>query len=146
MDAIQFLTDEQTRIEDLAEQTLRFDTLADKMNYFENVRDALGFYLALEESDLFPKLEKLPGCEDFRNEALEDHRELRRLMREVEKTQEERALTNRISALCQCAAKYFEYERNALFPTLRDELSDSERQNLGATLQQSLHRITRKVA
>jgi hemerythrin superfamily protein len=127
LDALDLFRSDHMRIEALLMQ-LRFSQEAEHRSaLLRKVRTELFRHMRLEEEIFYPACAAHEDLKSFAENALEDHREIRDLFKELgELDPTERRFGARVTQLIRAVERHVVQEEDRIFPLVRDELEEKE--------------------
>ena len=119
-------------------------TFLDKFNNSSNNDEALKWlrqfiwdlarHSIAEEIIVYPLFDKkIPNGRDIWNKAMDEHRKLKVLLKEIEKTTEVSSIKSKIKEVEDVLKKHIEYEEKDIFPLFKRHVSEEERISAGNT-------------
>lgn len=136
MDAVDFLTHQHRRLEELLDQALGTDDLAKRKDFFTRAADHLTTHIASEEQIFYPAV-KQKRTEDILLESLEEHLSLKRLLADLlELDLGEQTFEPKLKVLTEQTEHHHKEEEQHLFPKVQQLLDAAHREELGRQMEQ----------
>ena len=139
MDAYQILMKDHRKVEDLFEQIEQTEDRArgDRQQLFQKLREELELHTEVEERLVYPEMKKHPGTREFAEEALEEHAEVKRLLKEIgELSPDDERWPDMIEELDHAVQHHVREEEEQMFPAARREISESRASELGRQIEE----------
>ena len=106
---------------------------------FSELKEELEFLAGLEEQHLFPVLRKHKEVKDLMAEAVNNNKQTRRLLTELERTpKESEEFTSKVAELRKAFQQHVRNEKNELLPAILKALSDEEAQAVVETIERTI--------
>lgn len=103
---------------------------------FTQLKTELDVHARIEESILYPALEKIEVTHDITLEAFEEHRLVKQLLAELEKMDKgDEQWTAKFTVLKESVEHHVEEEEGDMFPKARKALTDAQAEELGTRLE-----------
>jgi hemerythrin superfamily protein len=144
MDAYQILMKDHRKVEDLFEQIEQTEDRArgDRQQLFQKLREELELHTEVEERLLYPEMKKHPGTRGFADEALEEHAEVKRLLKEIgELSTDDERWPDMIEELDHAVQHHVREEEEQMFPAARREISESRASELGRQIEEMKEKV-----
>lgn len=139
MDMIQLLKDDHARAKRELQgclQTIDQGQSVDQQK-LQQVCQELQLHMRMEETYLYPRMEKEEDVQDLIQDSYEEHREARGIMDSlIQGKSGGSAMRNQIQQLLRVIEHHVQEEENQLFPVVQDVLGKEELQRLGDQMQQ----------
>jgi hemerythrin-like domain-containing protein len=103
---------------------------------FAELSDALSQHMALEESVVYPELQKIKPARELTNEAYEEHHVAKLLLKELDGDIDDETWTAKFTVLMENIDHHIKEEEGELFPKVRKALSAKQKRNLAEAIQQ----------
>ena len=114
---------------------------------FTQLKSELDLHAHIEETILYPALEKADETRDITLEAYEEHRLVKQLLGELESMDKsEEQWTARFTVLKENIEHHVEEEEGEMFKKARKVLSEEEAEDLGARLEAAKSKTSKSVA
>lgn len=99
---------------------------------FAKLREELELHTEIEERLFYPEMKKHPGTKELVGEALEEHGEVKRLLKELAKLSPgEGRWSDMIEELDHAVQHHVREEEEQMIPAARKEISESRANELG---------------
>ena len=140
MDAFTLLKNDHKKVaglmEKIDESTERAVKTRDEL--FAQLKSELDIHAKIEETILYPVLEKADQTHDITLEAFEEHRIVKQLLSELEsEPKDAEEWTAKFTVLKENVEHHVEEEEGDMFKKARKVLSDEELEALGARLEEA---------
>ena len=114
---------------------------------FTQLKSELDLHAHIEETILYPALEKADETRDITLEAYEEHRLVKQLLGELESMDKsEEQWTARFTVLKENIEHHVEEEEGEMFKKARKVLSEEEAEDLGARLEAAKSKTSKSAA
>jgi hypothetical protein len=146
MDALELLKEDHERVKDLFEQAEAKEDDKEKRKLFKEIKKELETHTRIEETIFYPAMQEREELKDMVLESLEEHKQVKKLLREMDrlgKTSEK--FEPKLKVLQENVEHHAEEEEEGkMFPKIRQLLSATELEELGAELEAAKSRKQRK--
>ena len=145
MDAFQILSKDHRTVEQLFEKIEKADNRGTKHReqLFQNLRQELELHAELEEKIFYPEMKKHAGTKGLVGEALEEHGEVKQMLREIGRlSAEEDQWSEMVNELKMAVQHHVREEEERMFPAARKELDKRRQDELG----QQIHDMKQKAS
>ncbi|MEW6055097.1 MAG: hemerythrin domain-containing protein [Bdellovibrionota bacterium] len=136
MDAIELLKDDHENVKNLFDQVRTADGVDEKRELFEEIRDELLLHAHIEETIFYPVFQNRDGFQEIVKEAIEEHQEMKKLLREISDTEDDEEMESMLEDLIECVEHHVEEEETEFFPKVKKSLDQTEINELGSKLEQ----------
>jgi iron-sulfur cluster repair protein YtfE (RIC family) len=141
MSALNTLTHDHRRITDLFELIQQSDDSRQRRVLFQEVKKELRSHTELEESILYPQLDKFEELNDFVEGSYDEHQEIKDIVQEIDEIEDEAQsqetsaselstlhdeLESALEELIDVVSYHVEEEEEKLFPRILDLMTVSE--------------------
>lgn len=135
MDALDILIKDHRQVAALFEQAEETEDKKKKQRLFEQISTALGMHMHIEETALYPTLEQHEEFEDISREAVEEHRQVKTLIREINNLSEDsEKFDAKLKVMQENIEHHVEEEEKEMFPQMRKQLSTEELEEISQAL------------
>jgi|SRR5579884_1878289 len=145
MDLYQMLIQDHRTVNDLFEKIEKSGARAGKtrQQLFEKLRAELELHTQVEERIVYPDFKKHTGTKEFMGEALEEHAEVKRMLKELGGMEPTAAdWSARIEDLKKAVQHHVREEEQKVFPAARKEIGDDEANDLARRVQEMKQKAT----
>jgi hemerythrin superfamily protein len=147
MNALEILTTDHKNVKRLfknAEGT----THKQQLKIFERIKDELETHTHIEETVFYPAIAKIAELEDMVLESLEEHKQVKTLLRDMEKlTADSEKFEPKLKVLMENVEHHaVEEEEEKMFPKIRKHMDDRTLEQLGAKLEAAKRHNERKAS
>ena len=139
MDAYQILMKDHRNVEALFEKIEKTDDgqHKEREQLFGKLREELELHTEIEERLFYPEMKKYPGTEELVGEALEEHGEVKRLLKELAKlSPSEERWSDMIEKLDHAVQHHVREEEEQMFPAARKAIGESRADELGRQIEE----------
>ena len=139
MDAYQMLMKDHRNVDDLFEKIEKTDDgqHREREQLFAKLREELELHTEIEERLFYPEMKKHPGTKELAGEALEEHGEVKRLLKELAKLSPgEEHWSDMIEELDHAVEHHVREEEEQMFPAARKEISEARADELGRQIEE----------
>ena len=139
MDAFQLLSKDHQAVNEVFEKIGRAGKTAGKTRHqlFEKLRQELEIHTQIEEKIFYPEMKKHAGTKDLVGHALEEHDEVKQMLRDLAKLDpQSEEWTDMMLELKEAVQEHVEEEESKMFPAARRELDEARLQELGKRMQE----------
>jgi|GEM_PF-37442 len=135
-DALSLLKADHERVKELFDRAEKADEKQQK-KLFKEIKKELERHTRIEESVFYPNLEKREELKEMMLESLEEHKQIKTLLREIEKLRgESEKFEPKLKLLRENVSHHAEEEEEGkMFPKIRRLLSASELKEMAAELE-----------
>jgi hemerythrin superfamily protein len=135
MDALDMLIKDHRQVADLFEKAEQTEQEQQKRRLFEQISTALEMHMHIEETALYPALEKHEEFKDLSKEAVEEHRQVKTLIREISNLSDgSEKFEAKLKVMQENIEHHVEEEENEMFPQMRDTLATEEFEEISQAL------------
>jgi iron-sulfur cluster repair protein YtfE (RIC family) len=145
MDLYQMLIQDHRTVDDLFDRIEKSGERAEKtrQQLFDKLRQELELHTQLEERIVYPDFKKHSAVKEFIGEALEEHAEVKKMLREIGRMEPSAAeWSAKIKDLKEAVQHHVHEEEHEIFPTARKEISREEADDLARRVQQMKQQAT----
>jgi len=136
MDGLKLLMQDHRKVEDLFEQFEATDNDKKKEQLFEQISYELEVHTHIEETVLYPTLQKHEDLKDMVLEAIEEHRQVKTLLRESERlVNGSEKLDAKVKVMSENVEHHVQEEEEKMFPKVREFFSREQLDTLGTELE-----------
>ena len=137
MDALELLKKDHQKVKELFKQAEANDDEKKQRRLFDEIKTELETHTQIEESVFYPAVEKHEELKDMVLESLEEHKQVKTLLREMENlTSNSEKFEPKLKVLMENVEHHAEEEEEGkMFPKIRQLFSRSELDTLGQELE-----------
>lgn len=139
MDLYQMLIQDHRTVDELFEKIEKSgeNAVKTRQQLFEKLRHALETHTQIEEQIVYPDFKKHDGMKRFIGEALEEHNEVKTMLRRLGAMAPDSAdWSKRIGELKKAVQHHVREEENEMFPAARKEIGREESEALAKRVEQ----------
>lgn len=135
MDALDMLIKDHRQVAEWFEQAEKTEDEKKKHRLFEQISTALELHMHIEETALYPALEQHEEFQDLSREAVEEHRQVKTLIREIANlTDGSEKFDAKLKVMKENIEHHVEEEETQMFPQMRGALATEEIEQIGQEL------------
>jgi hemerythrin superfamily protein len=137
MDALELLQKDHKAVKDLFKKIEASKNAKQQKELFEQIKTELETHTHIEETVFYPAVEENAEMEDMVAESLEEHKQVRTLLREMEKlTADSDKFAPKLKVLMENVEHHAEEEEEGkMFPKLRKFMNAARLEELGQELE-----------
>jgi hemerythrin superfamily protein len=137
MDALELLKKDHKAVKDLFKKIAANKNAKQQKELFEHIKTELETHTHIEETVFYPAVEETPEMEDMVAESLEEHKQVKTLLREMEKlTADSDKFEPKLKVLMENVEHHAEEEEEGkMFPKLRKLMNAERLEELGQELE-----------
>jgi hemerythrin superfamily protein len=145
MDALELLKQDHQAVKELFEQLNDGKNDKRRKRIFDKINSELNVHTHIEETVFYPEMERIEGLKEMVKEALDEHREVKKLLEEIEtldfaKDDSESLITELVENVDHHVAE----EEDEMFPRVRELCDEATLQKLGKRLESAKGEQRRK--
>ena len=135
MNALDMLIKDHRQVADWFKQAEQTEDEKKKQRLFEQISTALGMHMHIEETALYPALEQHEELQDISREAVEEHRQVKTLIREINNLSDDsEKFDAKFKVMQENIEHHVEEEEKEMFPQMRETLTTEELEEIGQAL------------
>jgi hemerythrin superfamily protein len=135
MNGIELLKQDHRKVDQLFKQAEATEDEGKKQELFEQIKYELEVHTHIEETVLYPALEKREELKDLTLEAVEEHRQVKTLLREISNLVEgSEKFDAKLKVMSENVEHHVEEEEEEMFPKMQQLFSESQIEKLGQEL------------
>jgi hemerythrin superfamily protein len=135
MDALELLKQDHAKVKKLFEEAEDADE-KDQKAIFTQIKTELEIHARIEESVFYPAMDRYNELKDMVRESLEEHNQMKTLLTEMADLSDSEDFQDKLEELIDNVEHHAEDEEEGkMFPKIRELVSRSELEKLGAQLQ-----------
>ena len=148
MDALELLKQDHAKVKELLEQAEDAEQGKERNAIFAKIKNELETHARIEENVFYPVVEKHEELKDMVLESLEEHKQVKTLLREMDNlSKDSEKFEPKLKVLKENVEHHAEEEEEGkMFPKVRKLFSSRELQELGAELEAAKGNETRKAS
>jgi hemerythrin superfamily protein len=137
MDALELLKEDHQMVKDLFEQAEGTDDQKEKEKIFDDIKTELETHARIEETVFYPAMEKHEELKKMVTEALEEHKQVKTLLREIDNLKSDsEKFEPKLSVLMENVKHHAEEEEEGkMFPKVREIVRQNDLEQLGQELE-----------
>jgi hemerythrin superfamily protein len=136
MNAIELLKADHKKVASLFDQVEKTESEQEHLRLFEQIKTELEVHTHIEETVFYPRIQQSDELKDLVLEALEEHKQVKTLIREIAALAEgSEKLDAKLKVMGENVEHHVEEEETEMFPKVEKALSEDELEDLGAQLQ-----------
>ncbi|HWQ32681.1 MAG TPA: hemerythrin domain-containing protein [Blastocatellia bacterium] len=145
MDALELLRKDHRKVSDLFSQAEAAEDDKRQEQLFEQIRTELETHTYIEEKILYPTLQQHEELKEMVLEALEEHKQVKTLIREMERlTDGSERFSAKLKVMSENVEHHVEEEENEMFPKVRKLFSADELAQMGQELEAAKRDFSRQ--
>jgi hemerythrin superfamily protein len=135
MDALELLRQDHARVKKLFDKTETADDREQK-RIFSQIKTELEIHAQIEENIFYPAMQRHDGLKELVADSLKEHNAMKALLQEMGTLSDREDFEDKLEELIDNVEHHAEDEEEGkMFPKVRELVSASELQKLGAQLQ-----------
>lgn len=146
MNALEVLKQDHQKVKKLFEQAEEADQELQRQ-LFQQIKTELETHAHIEETVFYPAMEKHEELQEMVSEALEEHQEVKTVLREMESSVEGDDFESQLTDLMDSVEHHAEDEEEGkMFPRIREIVSSDDLEQLGEELESAKRQRHRKAS
>jgi hemerythrin superfamily protein len=147
-DALELLKRDHEKVKELFEQADAADDDKGKRKIFKEIKKELETHTRIEENIFYPAMQEYAGLEDMVLEAIEEHKQVKKLLREIDKLgKTSDKFEPKLKVLQENVEHHAEEEEEGkMFPKIREVVDGDKLEELGNELEASKNKRQRKAS
>lgn len=138
MDALELLKQDHHKVAELFSQFEKTEDDGRKEKLFEQISHELQIHTYIEEAVLYPAFQKREELKDMVLEAIEEHRQVKKLITDSERLSEgSEKLDAKVKVMKEDVEHHVEEEENEMFPKAQQLFSKEQLTELGRQLEEA---------
>ena len=148
MDALELLKEDHQKVKELFEQTEGTEDQKEKTKIFSEIQSELETHAHIEETVFYPAMEKHEELKDMVLESIEEHRQIKTLLKEIDNLKSDsEKFEPKLAVLMENVEHHAEEEEESkMFPKIREICSQRELDQLGNELEAAKNKGQRKAS
>jgi hemerythrin superfamily protein len=135
MNAIELLKADHKKVAALFDQVEKTESEQEHLKLFEQIKTELEVHTHIEETVFYPRIREVEELKDLVLEALEEHKQVKTLIREITGLVEgSEKLDAKLKVMGENVEHHVEEEEKEMFPKVEKALSKAELEELGTQL------------
>jgi len=136
MNALELLKEDHEKVATLFDQVKETESEHEHWKLFEQIKTELEVHTHIEETIFYPKIQQYEELKDMVLEALEEHKQVKTLIREIAGlAQESEKLDAKLKVMSENVEHHVDEEENEMFPKVEKVMSKDELDDLGTQLE-----------
>jgi hemerythrin superfamily protein len=136
MNALELLKQDHQKVSDLFAKVEATDSEKQHEQLFEQIKTELETHTHIEETVLYPALEKHEELKDLVLEAYEEHKQVKTLIREIGRLADgSEKFDAKLKVMGENVEHHVEEEENEMFPKVKQLFSNQELEQMGQELE-----------
>ena len=136
MNALDLLTEDHQKVKQLFEQAQQIRDNQQKIELFDRIDTELALHAEIEETIFYPALEEHNELKEMVREARQEHEEVEQLLLEIEDlATEETDFTSELTELEKTVEHHVAEEEGEMFPKVREIFDNEALERLGKNLE-----------
>lgn len=136
MNALELLKQDHQKVAELFKQFTATENIKQQWSLFDQIRTELETHAHIEETILYPELEKHEDLIDLMLEAYEEHKQVKTLLREVSAlTPTSERFEAKVKVMKENVEHHVEEEETEMFLKVRQHYSSTQLEQLGKQLE-----------
>jgi hemerythrin superfamily protein len=148
VDALELLKEDHQTVKELFEEAEDAADQKEKTKIFAEIQAELETHAQIEETVFYPAMEKREELKDMVLESIEEHRQIKTLLKEIDGLKaESEKFDPKLAVLMENVKHHAEEEEEAkMFPKIRELFSQEELEELGQELESAKNKRERKAS
>src|SRR2546426_12578681 len=137
MDALELLKQDHQKVKELLEEAEATEDGKEQKEIFKQIKKELETHARIEETVFYPAMEKYEELKDMVLESLEEHKQVKTLLREMETlTSDSEKFEPKLKVLMENVEHHAEEEEEGkMFPKIRKLMNTEKLERLGEELE-----------
>lgn len=148
MDALELLKQDHQKVKELFKQGQQAEDKKQQKQIFKEIKSELETHARIEETIFYPAMEEHDELKDMVLESLEEHRQMKTVLRELGKlSASSERFKPKFKVLMDDVKHHAEEEEEGkMFPKIRELIKGDELEQLGEELEAAKHKRLRKAS
>src|SRR6266850_7837187 len=148
MDALELLKQDHQKVKELFKQGQQTEDKKQQKQIFKEIKSELETHARIEETIFYPAMEEHDELKDMVLESLEEHRQMKTVLRELGKlSASSERFKPKFKVLMDDVGHHAEEEEEGkMFPKIRKLIKGDELEQLGEELEAAKHKRLRKAS
>jgi hemerythrin superfamily protein len=148
MDALELLKQDHQKVKELFKQGQQTEDKKQQKQIFKEIKSELETHARIEETIFYPAMEEHDELKDMVLESLEEHRQMKTVLRELGKlSASSERFKPKFKVLMDDVKHHAEEEEEGkMFPKIRELIKRDELEQLGEELEAAKHKRLRKAS
>ena len=148
MDALELLKQDHQKVKELFKQGQQMEDKKQQKQIFKEIKSELETHARIEETIFYPAMEEHDELKDMVLESLEEHRQMKTVLRELGKlSASSERFKPKFKVLMDDVKHHAEEEEEGkMFPKIRELIKRDELEQLGEELEAAKHKRLRKAS
>jgi hemerythrin superfamily protein len=137
MDALEFLKQDHQTVKELFEEVEAMEDGKEQKQIFRQLKQELETHARIEETVFYPAMQKYDELKDMVLEAIEEHKQVKTLLREMENlVSDSEKFEDKLQVLMENVEHHAEEEEEGkMFPKIRELVDQTELEEIGQELE-----------
>jgi hemerythrin superfamily protein len=137
MDALEFLKQDHQTVKELFEEAEAMEDGKEQKQIFRQLKQELETHARIEETVFYPAMQKYDELKDMVLEAIEEHKQVKTLLREMENlVSDSEKFEDKLQVLMENVEHHAEEEEEGkMFPKIRELVDQTELEEIGQELE-----------
>lgn len=145
MNAVELLKTDHRKVQEFFDQVKATENEKQHKQLYKKIKTELETHTYIEEKVLYPALKKREQFKDMVLEALEEHLQVKTLIRNMDRLAEgNERFDAKLKVLIDNVEHHVEEEEEELFPKVESEFSETELEELGLQLEAAKKEFNKK--
>jgi hemerythrin superfamily protein len=145
MNALEFLKEDHQKVKGLFQEIRQSSDRSRQKELFDKIDTELEIHTHIEETVFYPAIEEQEELKDMVAEALEEHKQAKLLLDELEELGDDNHdFGSKIQQLMEAVEHHVEEEEGEMFPKIREVFDEDELEQLGEDLESAKGTVHRK--
>lgn len=148
MDALELLKEDHHKVKELFEEAEGTEDQKEKNRIFSEIQSELETHARIEETIFYPAMEKHEELKDMVLESIEEHRQIKTLLKEIDSLKSDsEKFEPKLAVLMENVEHHAEEEEEGkMFPKIREIFSQEDLDQLGDELEAAKNKRQRKAS
>ena len=148
MDALELLKEDHQKVKELFEEAEGAEDQKEKTRIFSEIQTELETHARIEETVFYPAMEKREELKDMVLESIEEHRQVKTLLKEIDNLKaDSEKFEPKLAVLMENVEHHAEEEEEGkMFPKVRQIFNKEELEELGQELEAAKNKRQRKAS
>ena len=137
MDALELLKEDHQKVKELFEEAEETEDQKEKTRIFSEIQAELETHARIEETVFYPAMEKHAELKDLVLESIEEHRQIKTLLKEIDNLKSDsEKFDPKLAVLMENVEHHAEEEEEEkMFPKVRQLINKAQLEQLGQELE-----------
>ena len=145
MNAVELLKQDHEKVSELFEQVKATESEKQHRQLYKKIKTELETHVYIEEKVFYPALKRREEFKDTVLEAIEEHRQVKTLIREIDGLADgNERFEAKLKVMIDNVEHHVEEEEDELFPKVEAQFTEAELEGLGQELEEAKKEFGRK--